>query len=68
MEPTDTKSSAILKLQVLETEFNLVMKQYEQAHMNYIASLQSQGALNDSNKFVSLQGRVFWGTSGLVRS
>ena len=55
----------ILKLQVLETEFNLVMKQYEQAHMNYIASLQSQGALNDSNKFVSLQGRVFWGTSGL---
>jgi len=65
MEPTDTKSSAILKLQVLETEFNLVMKQYEQAHMNYIASLQSQGALNDSNKFVSLQGRVFWGTSGL---
>jgi hypothetical protein len=65
MEPTDTKSSAILKLQVLETEFNLVMKQYEQAHMNYIASLQSQGALNDSNKFVSLQGRVFWGTAGL---
>lgn len=65
MEPTNTKSSAILKLEVLENEFNLVMKQYEQAHMNYIASLQSQGALNDANKFVSLQGRVFWGTSGL---
>jgi hypothetical protein len=65
METTDTKSSAILKLQVLENEFNLVMKQYEQAHMNYISSLQSQGALNDENKFVSLQGRVFWGTNGL---
>jgi hypothetical protein len=65
MESTDTNSSAILKLQVLENEFNLVMKQYEQAHMNYINSLQSQGALNDSNKFVSLQGRVFWGTNGL---
>jgi hypothetical protein len=65
MEPTNTNSSAILKLQVLENEFNLVMKQYEQAHMNYISSLQSQGALNDSNKFVSLQGRVFWGTAGL---
>jgi len=67
MEPTntDTNSSAILKLQVLENEFSLVMKQYEQAHMNYISSLQSQGALNDNNKFISLQGRVFWGTNGL---
>lgn len=65
METTNTDSSKILKLQVLENEFNLVMKQYEQAHMNYISSLQSQGALNDSNKYVSLQGRVFWGTGGL---
>ena len=65
METTNNDSSAILKLQVLENEFSLVMKQYEQAHMNYISSLQSQGALNDSNKYVSLQGRVFWGTAGL---
>jgi hypothetical protein len=65
METTNTDSSEILKLQVLENEFNLVMKQYEQAHMNYISSLQSHGALNDSNKYVSLQGRVFWGTAGL---
>lgn len=65
MESTNNDSSAILKLQILENEFSLVMKQYEQAHMNYISSLQSHGALNDSNKFVSLQGRVFWGTAGL---
>lgn len=65
METTNKNSSEILKLEVLENEFNLVMKQYEQAHMNYIASLQSHGALNDGNKFVSLQGRVFWGTNGL---
>lgn len=65
MGSTDEKSSAIIKLQVLENEFNLVMKEYEQAHLNYISSLQSRGALNDSNKFVSLSGRVFWGTTGL---
>jgi hypothetical protein len=65
MENTDTNSSATLKLQLLENEFNLVMKQYEQAHANYISSLQSKGALTDKNKFVSLQGRVFWGTAGL---
>jgi hypothetical protein len=102
MEPTNANSSAILKLQVLETEFNLVMKQYEREHLNYISTLQSQGVLEDDNmncnewanrnpsecsvnpnymlsmckkscknflenktKFVSLQGRVFWGTAGL---
>jgi hypothetical protein len=65
MGSTNDDSSAILKLQVLENEFNLVMKQYEQAHLNYISSLQTGGALNDANKFVSLQGRVFWGTAGL---
>jgi hypothetical protein len=65
MGTTNNDSSAILKLQVLENEFSLVMKQYEQAHMNYISSLQSHGALTDINKYVSLQGRVFWGTAGL---
>jgi hypothetical protein len=65
MGSTNDNSSAILKLQVLENEFNLVMKQYEQAHLNYISSLQSRGSLNDANKFVSLSGRVFWGTAGL---
>jgi len=34
METTNKNSSEILKLEVLENEFNLVMKQYEQAHMN----------------------------------
>ena len=96
-------SSTILNLQVLESEFNLVMKQYEQAQMNFISSLQAQGVLTDDNvncgewaarepsectvnpnymlsmckkscqkylttaqnKYVSLQGRTFWGTGGL---
>lgn len=50
MESPDTNSSAIIKLHVLENEYNLVMKQYEQAHLNYISSLQSQGVLTDSSE------------------
>jgi hypothetical protein len=65
MGSTNDNSSEILKLQILENEFNLVMKQYEEANLNYISSLQSQGSLNDANKFVSLNGRTFWGTAGL---
>jgi len=65
MGSKNDNSSEILKLQILENEFNLVMKQYEEAHLNYISSLQAQGSLNDKNKFVSLNGRTFWGTSGL---
>jgi len=42
-------SSEILNLQILENEYNLVMQQYEQANLNLIASLKSQGVLDDKN-------------------
>jgi hypothetical protein len=61
MEPN--KSSEILNLQILENEYNLVMQQYEQAHMNLIASLQAQGILN--NTYTSLPGRTNWGSENL---
>jgi hypothetical protein len=64
MESNNSNTSAILKLQVLENEYNLVMKQYEQAHANYISSLQSDS--NDSkSKFITLKKRAFWGETGL---
>jgi len=46
MEPN--KSSEILNLQILENEYNLVMQQYEQAHLNLIASLQAQNDVQDT--------------------
>ena len=38
---SDKLNSSVLKYQALETEFNLAMKQYEEAHLNYINSLNS---------------------------
>jgi hypothetical protein len=65
----DKIDSAILNLQSLEAEFDLVMTQYKQAYLDYISSLQTQqGSLNSSgnvsNTFNIMQGR-YWGTSGL---
>jgi hypothetical protein len=65
MTSSNDNSSAILKLQLLENEFNLVMQQYEQANLNYIASMQSSGLSNQTANFISIPGRVFWGTAGL---
>jgi hypothetical protein len=65
MGSDNTNTSAILNLQVLENEYNLVMKQYEQAHANYISSLQSDANSSSKSKFVTLKNRAFWGEAGL---
>lgn len=38
-DTSEKLNSSVLKYQALETEFNLAMKQYEEAHLNYINSL-----------------------------
>ena len=38
---SDQFNSSLLKIQSLENEFKIVMKQYEEAHLNYINSLNS---------------------------
>ena len=73
----DKIDSSILNLQSLEAEFDLVMIQYKQAYIDYINLLETKnqngnninGNVNDNsnnnNEFISLQGRRFWGTSGI---
>lgn len=64
-------NSSIIKLKTLESEFGLLMNQYQQAQLNYLASINNgngngNGNTNSGNpKYNSLQGRTFWGTGGL---
>jgi hypothetical protein len=53
-----------IKIATLEKEYSDVLQQYQIAHSNYIANLNSSQNSKDRN-FVVLPGRTFWGTSGL---
>jgi hypothetical protein len=62
---TNTNSSSILKIKELEQEYNNVLKQYEDAYINYLNQIK-QEKLDPTNKSLeSLPGRSFWGDSAL---
>ena len=63
----ENKSLSLIQLESLEKEYNVLLKQYEEAYKTYISNLNSQPTnLNEStNKFTNLSGRSFWGQSGL---
>jgi len=58
----DKIKSTMIKVETLQKEYEVILQQYQEAGKNYITSLQ-----NDSNttKFTALQGRTWWGTTGL---
>ena len=61
----DKVESSILNLETLESEFDLVMTQYKQAYLDYINSLQTKTTNNNKKEFSVMQGKRFWGTSGI---
>jgi hypothetical protein len=61
----DKVESSILNLETLEAEFDLVMTQYKQAYLDYINSLQTKTTNNNKKEFSVMQGKRFWGTSGI---
>ena len=63
MSNTNTLQSNIMKLQTLEAEYTVVLNQYKQAFQNYLQNLNSYKTT--SSTYVALQGKTFWGTSGL---
>ena len=56
----DKITSALIKLETLQKEYEVVLQQYQESGKNYITSLQS-----GTNEFVALKGRSWWGTSEL---
>jgi Mg2+ and Co2+ transporter CorA len=60
----DNMESYIIKLEVLEKEYMVILKQYEENFNNYITNLK----VNKDTEFVSLRGRVYWGKNKLKES
>ena len=55
------KNNDILQIKALESEYDLVLRQYEEAHQNYIQYTKS----GEATSFANLKGRSFWGKEGL---
>ena len=60
----ETVKSDILKIEILEKEYNSVLAQYEEAYKNCNSEIKTN--LNESqNSFKVFNNRAYWGTSGL---
>lgn len=63
----DKTNEALIKLQALQKEYDVVLQQYEEAVKNYITTLQSTSTSNSTNTtFTALKGRTWWGTQGVA--
>ena len=60
----ETVKSDILKIEILEKEYNSVLAQYEEAYKNCNSEIKTN--LNESqNSFKVFNNRAYWGTAGL---
>jgi hypothetical protein len=59
IEPT------IIKLESLEKEYEVVLKQYEEYYNNYTKNLNTNTQTNSTTKFINLKGRTYWGQYGI---
>lgn len=59
----NNNNSIILKISLLETEYNNTLIQYQQAYQNYTADLTKYQTNKTFNNI--LNGRTFWGTAGI---
>jgi len=57
----DKIASTLIKIETLQKEYEVILQQYQESVKNYITSLQT-----NSNNFIALKGRSWWGTSGLA--
>jgi hypothetical protein len=62
-----TINNAMLKVETLEKEYDLVLKQYQEAYKNYINTLNTNTKQTDSlgKEFSELSSRSWWGTYGI---
>ena len=65
---SDQFNSSLLKIQSLENEFTLLMKQYEEAHLNYINSLNTTSTTSPTTylPMISIPGSTWNGISTLT--
>lgn len=62
----DKIKSSLIKVQALQKEYEVTLRQYQEAVQNFIMNLQSKSSLKtDKNVYTALKGRSWWGTTGL---
>ena len=63
----DKTKEALIKIEVLQKDYEVTLQQYQEAVQNYITSLEDSNSNNssDNSSFTSLKGRTWWGTQGL---
>jgi hypothetical protein len=68
----DKTEETLIKIEVLQKEYEVTLQQYQEALQNYISSLENTHSITNSNsnnqdesQFTSLKGRTWWGTQGL---
>uniref|UniRef100_A0A6C0KM78 Apple domain-containing protein n=1 Tax=viral metagenome TaxID=1070528 RepID=A0A6C0KM78_9ZZZZ len=59
----ENMDKSLLKIEVLQKEYEVTLQEYQEAVQNYINSLET-----NSPSFSALQGRTWWGSAGLKES
>ena len=59
----DNIQASLIKSQTLQTEYEVILQQYQEAGKNYINSLQTSGTT--TTEYSALPGRTWWGTSSV---
>ena len=59
---TNSIEPNIIKIEALEKEYMVILKQYENYYNNYIKSVENT---EGDSSFIALKGRTYWGTNGL---
>jgi hypothetical protein len=68
----DKVKESLLKVAVLQKEYEVTLQQYQEAGQNYINTLQRNTFTSTSNSntaptnFAALPGRTWWGTNGVA--
>jgi hypothetical protein len=63
-DKNDDEKNMALEIKSLESEYETVLRQYEEAYNTYLTYIESESELDAS--FAQLKGRAFWGTAGVA--
>ncbi len=64
-DKNNDETNMALKIKSLESEYETVLRQYEEAYQTYLAYIESNSSADVNTEFAQLKGRAFWGATGV---
>lgn len=61
----NTTNDALIKLESLQKEYEVILQQYQESVNTYISTLENTSTAT-STQYTALRGRTWWGTQGLA--